>query len=167
MSDMIAVSRESRLAQLGLETAAKEVVRQRSVAKKLDIAYQYYRFVEEGKINDFNMNLFKATRQDAGGLLGYDSYSQLTFMALSEYPAVPPVEVLDALEAAYGHQCFDRFEVAQITELSVPKPDPILFGLVNGCSDRFFIAQWDEDVKIEDILAGDEGWVKAGREDHA
>lgn len=167
MSDTIAVSSASRLEQLGLSAAAKEVTRQRALAKKLDIAYQHYRFVEEGKINDFNAKLYQTTYRANGGAFSSGSYSQLTFTALSEYPSVPPTDVLDALESAHQYQCFDRFEVAQITEQSVPKPDPILFGIVNGCSDRFFIAQWDEDVKIEDILQGDEGWVKAGREDHA
>jgi hypothetical protein len=30
--------------------------------------------------------------------------------------------------------------------------DPIIFGKIDGCTDRFFIAQWDDDVKIEDIV---------------
>lgn len=162
MSDMIAVSSESQLEQLGLKAAAEGVTR----AKKLSIAYQHYRFIEEGKINDFNAKLYKDTYKSPSPLI-CGSYCQLTFTSLGEYPAVPPAEVLNALEAAHGHQCFDRFEVAQITEQSVPKPDPILFGIVDGCSDRFFIAQWDDDVRIEDILQGDEGWVKAGREENA
>ena len=45
----------------------------------------------------------------------------------------------------------DRVEISQFV---------FLFGVVTGCDDRFFIAQWDDDVKIEDILQGDEGWVK-------
>jgi len=36
-------------------------------------------------------------------------------------------------------------------------PDPILLGRITGCENRYFIAQWDDDVKIEDILKENEG----------
>lgn len=63
----------------------------------------------------------------------------------------------DALESAHADKCFDKFEVMTV-EWHKEVPDPILFGVVNGCADRFFIAQWDTDVKIEDILKDHEGW---------
>lgn len=50
-------------------------------------------------------------------------------------------------------KCFDSFSVAHIAEVK----DPILFGEIAECTDKFFIAQWDEDVKIEDILTEKEG----------
>ena len=36
-------------------------------------------------------------------------------------------------------------EIAQIEEVVIEK-DPILFGRINDCADRFYIAQWDDDV---------------------
>ena len=30
--------------------------------------------------------------------------------------------------------------------------DPIVFGVINGCPDKFFISQWDDDIKIDDIF---------------
>ena len=35
--------------------------------------------------------------------------------------------------------------------------DPILVGRIQGCSDAFVIAQWDTDLKVEDILSATEG----------
>ena len=63
----------------------------------------------------------------------------------------PPDTVLDALEKAKEDNCFDTFEVAKISWIEEIK-DPILFGIIEGCSDKFFISQWDDDVKIEDLL---------------
>lgn len=63
------------------------------------------------------------------------------------------MSVLDSLEVAMGRKCFDSFMVAHIIDVE----DPILFGYINGCSDHFFIDQWDEDVKIQDILKDNEG----------
>jgi hypothetical protein len=36
-------------------------------------------------------------------------------------------------------------------------PDPIIFGRIKGSNNRYFVAQWDDDVKIEQILRADEG----------
>lgn len=155
----------SRLAKLGLTTAATEIERVTTLKRKLDVAYAQYRFVSPDKIEAFNRQLKEKTFKPNSGLYGQGSYQALTFTSLDKYPAVPPTEVLDALESAMALSVFDAFEVAQITEQSVPKPDPILFGRITGCEDRFYIAQWDEDVKIEDILQGDEGFVKEGVEE--
>ena len=57
------------------------------------------------------------------------------------------------LEEAKKLDCFDEFEIAYIAEVK----DPILFGIVKGCSTKFYVAQWDDDVRIEDILAPNEG----------
>jgi hypothetical protein len=47
--------------------------------------------------------------------------------------------------------CFDSFEIAKIQWKREIK-DPILFGRIDGCPDRFYVSQWDDDVRIEDIL---------------
>lgn len=147
----------SKLEALGLTAAAKEVERQKAMAAKLDVAYTHFRFADREKIAAFNERLCVETIKRTPW---NTTYAQLTFTALSDYPSVPPTDVLTALESAQGLGCFDRFMVAQITEQSIPKPDPIIFGLVDGCTDLFFIAQWDDDVKIEDILKADEGYFK-------
>jgi hypothetical protein len=67
-----------------------------------------------------------------------------------------PTEKEVELRKAKGLECFDRFEVAKVETIEV-RPDPIIFGLINDCVDKFFITQWDDDVKIEDILKQNEG----------
>jgi hypothetical protein len=36
-------------------------------------------------------------------------------------------------------------------------PDPVVFGIIIGCRNKYFIAQWDNEVSIEQILKEDEG----------
>jgi hypothetical protein len=149
-----------RLKQLGMTAAATDVEVNATRFRKMAKAYELYRFVAPEKIAAFNEKLKAKSFKAGGGLYGQGSYEQLIFTPIATYPAVPPTDVLDALEGAMAHDCFDAFEIAQITELSVPKPDPILFGRIAGCDDRFFIAQWDDDVKIEDLLTENEGYFK-------
>jgi len=80
----------------------------------------------------------------------------LQFTAIQAYEKVPPDFVLEAMEKAMDLNCFDRFEVASIQSVK-EIPDPIVFGVIDGCTDKFFISQWDNDVKIEDILKENEG----------
>ena len=86
------------------------------------------------------------------------SYKRTKLTALKDYDKVPPDAVLDAWEAAQTIGCFDAYEVMTL-ESHREVPDPILFGSVTGSPDKFFIAQWDTDVKIEDILKDHEGWL--------
>lgn len=136
----------SRLESLGFTKAARNVKEMAVKKRKMAIAYEHYRFVRPEKIDDFNKKLFAKRKNDY-------SFDKLSFTPLKDYPEVPPTDVLDCLEGAVQHQCFDAFEVAHIVNVK----DPILFGRVEGCSDRFYIAQWDDDVKIEDILKPNEG----------
>lgn len=133
-------TKEERLKRLGLDSASDKLVKAKELQRKLAIAYEHYRFVRQEKIDAFNVKLSKD-----GKMLGFTS--------LKDYGQVPPDAVLEALEHAQSRECFDSFEVAHIVKV----PDPILFGRINNCPDRFFISQWDDDVKIEDILTEREG----------
>lgn len=136
-----------RLAKLGFKAASAEVKELATRKRKMALAYELYRFVRPEKITEFNAKLYRETRQRNG------SYKVLDFQSIEQYKNVPPVEVLNALEVAQGHKCFDKFSVAFIREVA----DPILFGAINGCGDLFYLAAWDDDVKIEDILGPNEG----------
>lgn len=136
-----------RLEQLGFKAASAEVKELAKRKRKMALAYELYRFVRPEKIVEFNVKLYKESRDKNGG------YKVLEFQAVGDYKNVPPVEVLNALETAHGHKCFDKFEVASIRQVE----DPILFGTIDGCDDKFYVAQWDCDVKIEDILSPNEG----------
>lgn len=135
-----------RLEKLGLGKASSNIKLLAVKQRKMAIAYEHYRYVRQEKINAFNAKLRgKATQ--------FQEYKTLSFTAACDYPEVPPTHVLDNLQAAIDRQCFDSFEVAHIVNV----PDPIMFGRIAECPDRFFIDQWDDDVKIEDILKPNEG----------
>jgi hypothetical protein len=140
---------EERLEKAGFKMASKRITELRERKRKLALAYEHFRFVREEKIRAFNEKLRKKTQD------GY-KFQTLTFTPIGDYQETPPDHVLDALESAMEKKCFDDFEIAHI--VTVEKlPDPILFGRIKSCPDRFYIAQWDNDVKIEDILANNEG----------
>ena len=154
------MSNIDRLEQLGLTAVATELKQELSIRQKLTIAYEHFRYLTPEKVAAFDAKLLAETRQEEGvnqwGQIY--SYKRTKLTPLKDYRKVPPDSVLDALESAQGRGCFDTFEVMTIESHKVV-PDPILFGRVTGCADLFFISQWDEDVKIEDILKDHEGWT--------
>ena len=158
-----------RLEALGLTNAAKLIKEEIPIRQKLSVAYEHYRYVTQEKLDKFRQRLEQATKV----LLGTNNFGQETYRVttlhctpLEDYESVPPTHVLDAIEEAQRYQCFARYEVLRLKEETI-KPDPILFGVVAGSSDRFFIAQWDHDVAIEDILKDHEGWAFLDKEhDH-
>lgn len=141
------LSDEERLQKLGLTVAANRLKKGKALKRKLAVAYEHYRFVRPEKIEEYQTKLRKATLDRRGG------YKTLAFTRLEHYGEIPPSATLEALEVAQERGCFDYFEIAHVVKVE----DPILFGRVDGCKDRFFVAQWDEDVKIEDILMANEG----------
>ena len=167
-----------RLEALGLTHAAKVIKEEIPIRQKLSVAYEHYRYVTQKKLDQFRQQLEQATKvvintDRPGGLYtpgtnGQETYRFTTLHCtpLEDYESVPPTHVLDAIEEAQRYQCFARYEVLRLKEETI-KPDPILFGVVAGSSDRFFIAQWDHDVAIEDILKDHEGWAFLDKEhDH-
>ena len=140
-----------RLNRLGFKEAAFLVREKSARSRKLMIAYEHYRFVRDERITEFNAELKKKTIK---GKEPYDATWQvLQFRPIEDYRGAPPEDVLDLLEVAQERKCFDAFEVAHIAQVK----DPILFGRVSGCTDRFFIGQWNDDVKITDLIKDNEG----------
>jgi hypothetical protein len=78
-------------------------------------------------------------------------YDKLRFTKLEDSDKLPPEPCLYQLEVAVNRGCFDYFEVADIETIQ-ERPDPIIFGCIKGCKDKFFVTQWDTDVDINDIL---------------
>lgn len=134
----------ARLDKFGFKTALKKL----DGAQKLAIAYAKYGFVSQDKVDKFNEKLkIETLTQDKTAR----SYKRLMFTAIENYTKIPPQDALYRLEAAMADAVFDGFEVATIQWIK-EVIDPIIFGRIDGCTDRFFIAQWDDDVKIEDIV---------------
>lgn len=138
------------LKELGFETAAKAVEEKIEQQRKLHAAYQNFEFITPEDWDRFNQELMETTRKETRGQI---SYRQLASIAVKDYKEVPPADVLEKMKAAVKFNCFDAFEIAKIEE-RVEVKDPILFGRINGCGDRFFIAQWDDDITMEMIKAG-------------
>ena len=142
-----------KLEKLGFKKAVERINTKKELHRKMTIAYEHYRFAKEEKIVAFNKKLQEETkREDKDAYY----YKELCFKKLDEYEECPPDEVLTKIEEAINRKCFDTFEIAKIRDRVVTK-DPIVFGRINGCPDRFFISQWDDDVRIEDILKENEG----------
>ena len=150
-----------KLKELGFEKAATKLKEKQEFHRKLAIAYDHFRYVRPEKIDQFNASLKEKTLKKEGNpnTRGYkEDWKQLVFTEVSQYEEIPPVNVLDALTEAKKLNCFDYYEIARIQNMQyVFQPDPILFGLINGCPDRFYVAQWDSDVLIEEILNANEG----------
>ena len=138
---------QGRLKKLGFKRVVEKDEEVKNLQRKLAIAYEHFRYVRQEKIAAFNQKLFKKTHSKDG------SYDVLTFESICTTSKVPPVDVLTELEKAKELNCFDEFEIGYIAKVE----DPILFGVVNGCTTKFYIAQWDTDICIEDILADNEG----------
>ncbi len=148
MSDVLELLKET-----GFEGAVKRTNELRERARKLHIAYQNFKFVPQEAVDKFQEKL-KAATLKLTGRPGWDlhhHYSTLMFTSIKEYEHVPPQAALLALRGAQQKGCFDTFEVAHVAS-TVEYKDPIIFGRVTGCGDRFFIAQWGDDVSIDDLL---------------
>jgi len=146
---------EAELRELGLTEAANKVKTARELARKLRIAFEHFRVVTPEVLTRFKKDLHERTyKQDIRTYT--ESFHQLKLTALESYTEVPPAEVLKAIRGAKELKCFDRFEVATI-EAVQRVPDPVVFGIIDGCDNKYFVAQWDNDLKIEDILREDEG----------
>lgn len=135
-----------RLEKLGFKQAANTTKEKVAMKRKLAVAYEHFRFVREEKIQEFKNKLSKERTKEGW-------YKNLVFTPIGNYSETPPLSVLKSLEEAMEKKCFDSFEIAHIEMVK----DPILFGRVNGCTDRFFIDQWDEDLNIDQIIGKNEG----------
>lgn len=145
-------ARAARLEKLGFKTAGTQLAQLLESKRKLALAYEHYRCVTPENIQKFNAELMEKTGKDMDNPMKM-SYQTLAFTSISDYEKVPPEEVLVALETAQDRKCFDSYEIAYIKNVK----DPLLFGRIKETPNRFFIAQWDLDVTIDDLLEANEG----------
>lgn len=146
------ITTAERLEALGFTGLSNKLTIAKQRKRKLALAYELYRFVRQEHVDRFNAELKKKTQKKGSNGWGSD-YQTLAFTPIDRYDKCPPESVLASLETAQGHKIFDAFEVAHIVNVK----DPIIFGRITGCPDRFFIDQWDNDVTIKDLLRDNEG----------
>lgn len=135
-----------RMTRLGFKGVAKKAERM----VRMKVAYSDYLFVTPQHISDFNEKLKKETLKEDKRAY---HYKKLVFIPLEKYEMIPSATALNALEATQIRGIFDFFSVCKIDWVEEIK-DPIIFGQIEGCEDYFFISQWDDDVRIEEIIFG-------------
>lgn len=133
------------LKSMGFTKAAEKAMS----AHNMVIAYGMYTFISQETVDRFNEKLKRETLEEDSRAR---RYKMLKFIPIEKYGKVPPQHVLDNIARAKAVGIFDSFEVGKIDWVEEVK-DPIVFGRINGCSDRFYIAQWDNDVSIEELLS--------------
>lgn len=67
---------------------------------------------------------------------------------IKQLKKLPPDNILNRLAEEKKRNLFDYFTVARIEEL----PDPLLLGRIDGVEDRFFIAQWNNDITLDELI---------------
>lgn len=144
--------RAARLEKLGFKTAGLQLTELLQKKRKLALAYEHYRFVTPEDVAEFNTKLMQKTGKNMQSIQEME-YKTLAFLPIEQYTNVPPDDVLTSLEVAQERKCFDSYEVAYIKNVK----DPLLFGRVHGTPNRFFIAQWDNDVSIDDLIKENQG----------
>lgn len=137
-----------KLKELGFEKAANDIEDLARFKAKCAIAYELYKVVSPEQIRTFNRKLYKKTLKSEQYR---ETYDKLVFHKIKDYPEVPPPVVLNALAKAKEKNCFDTFEIAKIESVE-KRIDPILFGCIEGCKDKFAVAQWDNDITVEEII---------------
>lgn len=147
------------LKELGLDEAANKLDKSIKLKQKLMIAYEKFKIVSPETFDKFNQRLKEKTYiQTFKNQYQYEeTFDQLLFIPLSKYTEIPPPDCLMDLKKAKELNIFDSFEVCKTQTIktftdNTPRPDPIIFGVINGCVDKFFITQWDDDISIEQII---------------
>ena len=124
------------LKELGMDAVADTLLKKKRGRDRLLKAVEKYRYATGEDIDDFNADI-----KSQG--------SRLVIVEVKDYKRLPPDDVLEALKQAQKEDLFDSFHIAYIERVK----DPILFGKIKAFKNLyFFIAQWGDDVKFEDIL---------------
>jgi len=67
---------------------------------------------------------------------------------ISEVEEAPPLNILQIMKKQIGLNHFDELTIATVREVS----DPFLIGRIKNNPTRFFIAQWGDDIQIDDLI---------------
>jgi hypothetical protein len=67
---------------------------------------------------------------------------------VKDYEGIPPANVLDTMKVHKQRNVFDYYTIAEVNGIV----DPLLFGKISNYEGRFFIAQWGDDVQLDDLI---------------
>ena len=83
------------------------------------------------------------------------SYADVEFnwreTPVCNYKGNPPSGILKKIIEENKKGIFDELRIVTVSKEVLAK-DPLLIGRINGSEQRFFIAQWGDDVKMEDLF---------------
>jgi len=71
---------------------------------------------------------------------------------IAEYDAIPPVFVRERLAEVTSASLFDELTIASVQVEKVVVPDPLLIGRVNGWDSVAILAQWGDDIHVDDLI---------------
>lgn len=133
---MKAKEKAKLLKELGMTAVADDLLKKKRGREKLLAAVEKFRYATGEDIDDFNADMKSQGKR-------------LAIVEIKDYKKLPPDHVLESLQKAQEADLFDTFHVAYIVKVK----DPILFGKIKAFKNLyFFIDQWGDDVKFEDIL---------------
>ncbi len=133
---MKAKEKAKLLKELGMNAVAETLMKKKRGREKLLAAVEKYKYATGEDLDDFNADL-----------KGHGK--RLTVVEIKDYKKLPPDHVLESLKQAQADDMFDTFHIAYIERVK----DPILFGKIKAFKNLFFfIDQWGDDVKFEEIL---------------
>jgi len=81
----------------------------------------------------------------AKGTIGYFRWKE---EKVEDYGALPPESVLKTYAEHKERRLFDYFTIASVEGIH----DPLLLGRLNDDETRYYIAQWGDDVKLDDVI---------------
>jgi hypothetical protein len=127
------------LKELGLNAISERLLRKKTGKEKLLIAIDKFRYASQEDLDEFNKEMKQYNKE-------------LVTVEMKNFDRLPPDDVLEDLKKARSEKCFDSYHISFIRQVK----DPILFGKIDGFKELyFFISQWGDDVKIEDIIGND------------
>jgi hypothetical protein len=106
-------------------------------------AKPYYDEKKEDKFEQFRKELHNIDSKWVKG-----DFLQWRESLVEDYKNIPPREVLETFKIHRDRKIFDYFSIASVEKIK----DPLLLGRILGCPERFFIAQWGDDIQLDDIL---------------
>lgn len=134
------VEYRDQLKEVGMTQCLMQVEKQIEVVNKRQELLDYkYIVITQKQIDTF-------MRRISGGSI-YDrrEWHERTLDSSSH---LPPPKVVEAIKIHQDRKVFDYLTIACVLNV----PDPIVFGRLNDSDDRFFIAQWGEDVCLDDLI---------------
>ena len=131
-------------ASLGVEGARHQVLESYMDAIRRMNPAQYYGLTDQwaGSISRRTCDYYSSEEGKIGQFVWEES-------DVKEYTGIPPQKVLDRLKQVREMKIFDYFTIASVKGIK----DPIVLGRFNDDNDnRYFVDQWGDDVKIEELM---------------